>query len=243
VSDVWQAYQCGIRVFDSSVGGLGGCPFAPGAKVNVATEDLVYLFDRAAVHTGVDLMKLVEVGAWISQQLRKGNSSRAGAALAVKHGLVSSKPKSAALRRLQWKAVSGDGDLRVLRSGANLKVVLNRPRNGNALTTATISQLVQTFQRAIDDRTISRIAIVGEGKFFCTGMDLGKGSSPVAQSKQDRDAQYDRLTHLFEVIDKRQLRRMLFATNPRLGRSKAANAEAGLRRKVLCWPHHCGVDY
>lgn len=203
VSNVWQAYQCGIRVFDSSVGGLGGCPFAPGAKGNVATEDLVYLFDRAGVHTGVDLVKLVEVGVWISQQLRKENSSRAGAALAVKHRLMAAKQtKTATGASLQWTTLRKDGCLKVLRSGANVKVVLTRPKNGNALTTAMISQLTQIFVEAKDDRTISRIAIIGEGKFFCTGMDLGKGTSPVAQSKTESDAQYDRLTSLFDVIDK-----------------------------------------
>lgn len=75
-SNVWQAYQCGMRVFDSSVSGLGGCPFAPGAKGNVATEDLVYMFDNAGVETGVDLSGLVKTGTWISEMLSRKDASR-----------------------------------------------------------------------------------------------------------------------------------------------------------------------
>lgn len=75
-ANVWQAYQCGMRVFDSSVGGLGGCPFAPGAKGNVATEDLVYMFQNAGVDTGLDLSGLIETGTWISTQLGRKSASR-----------------------------------------------------------------------------------------------------------------------------------------------------------------------
>lgn len=71
VANVWQAYQCGMRVFDSSVGGLGGCPYAPGAKGNVATEDLVYLLENAGVDTGVDLLRVIETAAWISDRLSR----------------------------------------------------------------------------------------------------------------------------------------------------------------------------
>lgn len=54
------AYQAGIRSFDGAAGGLGGCPFAPGATGNIASEDLVYLFERMGVDTGIDLAKLLE---------------------------------------------------------------------------------------------------------------------------------------------------------------------------------------
>src|SRR5699024_7752053 len=90
VANVWEAYRCGMRVFDSSVSGLGGCPFAPGAKGNVASEDLVYMFHNAGIDTGVDLLKLAETGVWISHQLQRSNDSRAGVALAVKHRLAPS---------------------------------------------------------------------------------------------------------------------------------------------------------
>jgi hydroxymethylglutaryl-CoA lyase len=52
------AYEEGVRAFDSSMGGLGGCPFAPGASGNVITEDLVFMFEAMGVHTGIDLEKL-----------------------------------------------------------------------------------------------------------------------------------------------------------------------------------------
>jgi len=57
----WAACDLGVRKFDASVGGLGGCPFAPGATGNVATEDLVYLFESIGLHTGIDIQALREV--------------------------------------------------------------------------------------------------------------------------------------------------------------------------------------
>ncbi len=55
IANAWAAYQSGVRIFDSSLGGLGGCPFAPKATGNIATEDLIYMFDRSGVETGIDL--------------------------------------------------------------------------------------------------------------------------------------------------------------------------------------------
>ncbi len=55
------AYQAGIRTFDSSQGGLGGCPFAPGASGNIVTEDLVFMFEAMGVNTGINLEKLIEI--------------------------------------------------------------------------------------------------------------------------------------------------------------------------------------
>lgn len=71
----------GIRTFDSSVGGLGGCPYSKGATGNVATEDLVYFFHSLGAHTGIDLEKMAEIGAWISTELGKPNESRVGKAI------------------------------------------------------------------------------------------------------------------------------------------------------------------
>jgi len=61
LANAWQALECGIRKFDASIGGLGGCPFAPGAAGNLATEDLVSLLDQAGFHSGVDLAALLDV--------------------------------------------------------------------------------------------------------------------------------------------------------------------------------------
>lgn len=60
IANVLAAYEAGIRSFDGAAGGLGGCPFAPGATGNIASEDLVYLFERMGVSTGIDLGKLLE---------------------------------------------------------------------------------------------------------------------------------------------------------------------------------------
>jgi hydroxymethylglutaryl-CoA lyase len=61
LANVYAAYRQGVRVFDASFGGLGGCPFAPGATGNVATEDVIWMFERMGVSTGVDLDALVPV--------------------------------------------------------------------------------------------------------------------------------------------------------------------------------------
>jgi hydroxymethylglutaryl-CoA lyase len=63
------AYDVGVRTFDSSLGGLGGCPYAPGASGNVVTEDLVFMFEAMGVSTGVDLAKLLAARAPLAQGL------------------------------------------------------------------------------------------------------------------------------------------------------------------------------
>ncbi len=81
LANILVALQMGISVIDSSVAGLGGCPYAKGASGNVATEDLVYLLNGAGVEHGVDLNRLITVGHWICQQLNRVNGSRTGLAL------------------------------------------------------------------------------------------------------------------------------------------------------------------
>src|SRR5262245_16488459 len=76
VANVYQSLQMGITVFDSSAGGLGGCPYAPGASGNVATEDLVYLFDKLNVETGVSLKSLRRASHFIAQELARDLPSR-----------------------------------------------------------------------------------------------------------------------------------------------------------------------
>ncbi|KZF19876.1 pyruvate carboxyltransferase [Xylona heveae TC161] len=75
------ALEHGIRVFDSSVAGLGGCPFSKGATGNVATEDLLHCLHSLGAKTGVDVEKVAEIGAWISDELGRPNESRAGKAI------------------------------------------------------------------------------------------------------------------------------------------------------------------
>jgi hydroxymethylglutaryl-CoA lyase len=81
IANVFAAYQAGVRVFDASVGGLGGCPYAKGATGNVATEDVVYLLDGLGVATGVDLDRLVEIAFWISGVLGRAPAGRVAKAL------------------------------------------------------------------------------------------------------------------------------------------------------------------
>ena len=71
----------GVRAFDSSVGGLGGCPFSKGATGNVATEDLVHCLHSLGVRTGVDVERMAEIGGWISGELGRANDSRAWKAI------------------------------------------------------------------------------------------------------------------------------------------------------------------
>lgn len=70
------AFEAGVTIADSSAGGLGGCPYAPGATGNLATEDLVYALHGAGVHTGVDLDALIDVSAWMQTQLGRPSPSR-----------------------------------------------------------------------------------------------------------------------------------------------------------------------
>lgn len=60
LANAYAAYQAGVRIFETSASGIGGCPFAPGAAGNLATEDLVYLFERMHIDTGIDFTKLLE---------------------------------------------------------------------------------------------------------------------------------------------------------------------------------------
>ncbi|MBW2716505.1 MAG: hydroxymethylglutaryl-CoA lyase [Deltaproteobacteria bacterium] len=62
-------FEEGVRIFDSSLAGLGGCPYAPGASGNVATEDLVDLFEREGIRTGIDLDSLVDASAWLERDV------------------------------------------------------------------------------------------------------------------------------------------------------------------------------
>ncbi|KPI40617.1 3-hydroxy-3-isohexenylglutaryl-CoA/hydroxy-methylglutaryl-CoA lyase [Cyphellophora attinorum] len=72
--------ESGVRVFDSSVGGLGGCPYSKGATGNVATEDLLHLVHSLGCETGIDMVKMAEIGRWITGEIGKANDSRAGKA-------------------------------------------------------------------------------------------------------------------------------------------------------------------
>lgn len=84
MANAWEALQAGVTIFDSSAGGLGGCPYAPGATGNVATEDLLYLFDRLGIETGVRLSALGEASRYIGGILERALPSRVLAAITSK---------------------------------------------------------------------------------------------------------------------------------------------------------------
>ncbi|GIL17546.1 MAG: hydroxymethylglutaryl-CoA lyase [Oligoflexia bacterium] len=76
LANIYAAYKLGVRVFDTSLGGLGGCPYAPGSAGNVATEDVVYMFDQMKIKTGIDLKKLIKTNTWVSTLMGKELPSR-----------------------------------------------------------------------------------------------------------------------------------------------------------------------
>ncbi len=81
IANIYASLELGVAVFDASVAGLGGCPYAKGASGNVATEDVVWLMNGLGIDTGVDLDRLVETGAWISEVLGRESASRVSRAL------------------------------------------------------------------------------------------------------------------------------------------------------------------
>ncbi|HMM53964.1 MAG TPA: hydroxymethylglutaryl-CoA lyase [Candidatus Desulfobacillus sp.] len=84
VANIHASLQAGVATFDASVAGLGGCPYAPGASGNVATEDVAYLMDGLGIATGIDLDRLVDAGAWICERLGRAPSSKVARAVLAK---------------------------------------------------------------------------------------------------------------------------------------------------------------
>jgi isopropylmalate/homocitrate/citramalate synthase len=84
LANIFACLEVGVGVVDSSVAGLGGCPFAPGAAGNVATEDVVYMLQRMDIETGVSLDRLLDAGAFACAQLNRAPASRVAQAYAAK---------------------------------------------------------------------------------------------------------------------------------------------------------------
>jgi hydroxymethylglutaryl-CoA lyase len=81
LANVWAAVTAGAKTVDASLGGLGGCPFAPRATGNVPTEDVVYMLERSGYRTGLDLDRVIEASAWLTKNMGRdlpGMVSRAG---------------------------------------------------------------------------------------------------------------------------------------------------------------------
>ena len=98
VSNIFAALSAGLRTFDSSIGGLGGCPYSPGATGNVATEDVVFALQDSGYRIVGDpsIEELVDTGFWISEKLERENVSRAGRALKARRERAMAKEKQAA---------------------------------------------------------------------------------------------------------------------------------------------------
>jgi len=84
LANIYAALEMGVNVVDSSIAGLGGCPYAAGASGNLATEDLVYLLNGLGIEHGANLEKLIQAGNFISKVLQKPNQSKAAQALTNK---------------------------------------------------------------------------------------------------------------------------------------------------------------
>lgn len=78
LANIFAAYKTGVVIFDTSIGGLGGCPYAPGATGNVATEDVAYMFQGMGVKTGLHLDQLIEMNPWIAEQVQHPLPSKVG---------------------------------------------------------------------------------------------------------------------------------------------------------------------
>lgn len=72
IANAYAAVECGATVLDASIGGIGGCPFAPAATGNIPTEDLLYMLNRMGIETGVDLDMTIATGRWLEQQFGRG---------------------------------------------------------------------------------------------------------------------------------------------------------------------------
>jgi hydroxymethylglutaryl-CoA lyase len=88
VGNVYACLEMGVHVFDASVAGLGGCPYAKGATGNVASEDVVYLLHGLGIATGIDLDALVDAGKFISDVLGRKPISRVANALLARRGVA-----------------------------------------------------------------------------------------------------------------------------------------------------------
>jgi len=84
IGNIYACLEMGVSTFDTSVAGLGGCPYARGATGNVATEDVLYLMQGLGIETGIDLAKVVATGQWVSGVLGRKAYTRAGNAIAVR---------------------------------------------------------------------------------------------------------------------------------------------------------------
>ena len=192
VANAVKAYSMGLRVFDSSVGGLGGCPYAKGAKGNVATEDLIYCFHGMGIKTGVNLDSLVDIGEWISRTLNRENQSRAGPAILAKRPVPPQPEKPVRTTPTE------SSDLLVNRHGSTATITLNNQKKGNMLNASMVQALRSTTAQLSSDPMVQVIVLTNTGKYFCTGMDLSSSGPATSGTTQ---AQLENMLTTFECIN------------------------------------------
>jgi hydroxymethylglutaryl-CoA lyase len=198
LANVSISYDMGLRSFDASVAGLGGCPYAKGAQGNLATEDLVYMLENSGIETGVDLTELCKVGHWISNLLGVPNRSRTGAAMIAKSNTATSPPvNDKKLSDSKWELSEAVEDVGVYRKGTAVKIVLNRPRKGNSMTAGMLQTLTRLFNAFSEDPNIFHIVLAAEGRYFCTGMDLSSGTDRTST----QGGYYDLVRGLFQALE------------------------------------------
>lgn len=95
LANVLHMVSLGVRTVDAAVGGLGGCPYSPGATGNIDTESVVYALHREGWQTGTDLNKLADIGDWINQQIGRPNASSAGRAILAQRKLQAEREQKA----------------------------------------------------------------------------------------------------------------------------------------------------
>ncbi|KAK4621451.1 Hydroxymethylglutaryl-CoA lyase, mitochondrial [Fulvia fulva] len=230
LANVVAAYDLGIRSFDASVAGLGGCPYAKGAQGNLATEDLVYMLESSGIKTGIDLVELSKAGDWIASRVGVPNRSRAGAALMARS--VDKTTKSVPTRTEEmsgrskvvevaesdasdtvWKAEVSTGDVLVYRCGTAAKIVLNRPQKSNSMTGNMLESLTKLFKDFSQDPSIFHIILTAKGRYFCTGMDFG----PSTDRTSTEGGYYSLVKGLFTAIEECKKTTIALVDGPAFG--------------------------
>ena len=202
------------------------------------------MFEQMGIATGVDLQALAEIGHWINSSIGKPNSSRAGEAIYSKRlsvlsqnispsqtaaggGLKSRslvKPASGLDRRAEvWTLVNEDPEYQLFRRRSTIKIVLNRPRSGNALTRTMLKNLTILFESLSRDTSVFHIVLTANGKYFCTGMDLSTGGATAEGADgSSKSEQFDGLYRLFEAIDRTPQTTIALINGPNLRRRNRA---------------------
>ncbi|KAB8301014.1 hypothetical protein EYC80_002937 [Monilinia laxa] len=191
----------GIRTFDSSVGGLGGCPYSPGATGNVATEDMVYLLESMGMQTGVDLDALADIGQWITREIGKPNASSVGkAVIGARSPAIMGDPRESSsysvTPRIRYNTIGGiNGPLVILE---NVKF----PRY-NEIVSLTLPDGTQRSGQVLEARGDRAVVQVFEGTH---GIDVKKSTVEFTGHSLKLGVSEDMLGRIFDgsgrAIDK-----------------------------------------